>query len=93
MSVKLRWEKQKQMESWWAYRGQHVVGMVVCVTGVSSDSPRYGLYRYQVQAITTKWITKGYGDCKTEAGAKRAVQRAFDDWCAAFELTGIEDRK
>lgn len=84
----LRWERQSTGNAWYAYRGRHIVGMVVQVNGVSASHPRHGVFTYKVDAVHTKWIAKGNGHVKSLATAKKAVERAWDAWCDAFELNG-----
>lgn len=63
-----------------AMRGEQFVGHVI-----ERDD---GLFYWQITAVHTKWICQGYGELKTERGAKRALESAWGSWLAAFSLTG-----
>ena len=81
--MSLRWEMQRDRESWYAYSGRLVVGMVV---KRSTD----GRYAYSVGAVHTKWIAKGHGAVKSASSAKRAVDRAWSAW---LEVAGLQPLK
>lgn len=78
----LEWKKQTD-RSWWAMRDQHVVGFVV------EREP--GDVVYQIRAMHTKWICKGYGEVKSIQTGKRAIERAWRDWLDAFGLREAEN--
>ena len=75
--MKLRWEKQKG-DAWVAYSGKLVIGMVV--------NRLDGTIGYTVNGVPMKWIGKGYGDVKSIASGKRAVERAWRQWLEAADL-------
>lgn len=77
--MKLRWEKQHG-NSWFAYSGQLVIGMVV-----GRDDGTVG---YTVTGVHVKWIAKGYGDVSSIAYGKRAVNLAWRKWIKAAGLDG-----
>lgn len=37
-------------------------------------------WKYRVDGIHTKWVTKGYGKVSSEAAARRAINRAWKAW-------------
>jgi hypothetical protein len=74
----LTWKWSEEGKSMWAYRGRHVVGMVVLNT--------FGHWHYDLDAVSTKWITKGRGKVQNFTSAKRAVDRAWRDWLIAMDL-------
>lgn len=69
----LRWEKQSS-GGWYAYSGELVVGMVVL-----RDHERAWVYDAS-NAVNMRWTAKGYGEVKTAASARRAVERAWAAW-------------
>lgn len=75
--MKLRWE-MKRNGSWWAHSGKLIIGYVT----VRMD----GTVGYSVTAVSTKYVTKGYGTVKTVKYGKRAVERAWRQW---LEAAGI----
>ena len=86
----LRWEQQSS-GGWFAYRGRHIVGLIAHVTGVPSDDARYGVYHWKLEAVHTKWVTKGSGDSKDVTAAKKAMNRAWHNWLEAHHLTGVDE--
>lgn len=74
--MKLRWEKQQL--GWTAMSGEKRVGFVVDRDG--------GTFYYEITAVSTKWITKGYGEVRSLASAKRSLERAWAAWLNAFDL-------
>jgi hypothetical protein len=79
----LRWEKQRDGESWYAYSGDLVIGMVV-------KRDHGEAWVYNLDAVHTRWIAKGHGEVETMPSAKRAIERA---WAAWLERAGLEPRK
>ena len=45
-----------------------------------------GTVAYELNAVRTKWITKGSGEVETVKAGKAAVDRAWRDWCGAMGL-------
>ncbi len=78
--MKLRWEKQStgQRESWWAYSGELVIGMVI-----ERGDRTIG---YTIQAVHMKWIGKGDGDVSSISSGKRAIERGWRQWLTAAGL-------
>lgn len=75
----LRWEKQKgHCASWFAYSGDLRVAMVV---QISVEGERKGLWTYSLDAVSTRWTTKGTGDVKTAAQGRKSINRAWAAWC------------
>lgn len=73
--MKLRWEPQGN-GSFYGYSGDLRVAMIVRRQTETGGTEFF----YQVDAVHTKWITKGYGECRSEAPAKRSVERAWNAW-------------
>lgn len=69
--MKLRWEEQYP-GSWYAYSSELIVGMVVTR---EDDTVVYNL-----DAVHTKWIAKGYGEVRSIRAGKRALERAWRKW-------------
>jgi len=80
--VKLRWEEQRDGRSWYAYSGELVVGMVVL-----RDHGEAWVYDAS-NAVNMRWTAKGYGEVKSAAAAKRAVERAWAAWLGRASLVG-----
>ncbi|CAM3838493.1 hypothetical protein G6L26_009505 [Agrobacterium radiobacter] len=78
--MKLRWEKQPSVrgESWFAYSGKLVIGMVV-----ERDDRTIG---YTMHAVHMKWIGKGYGEVASIQSGKRAIERGWRQWLTAAGL-------
>ena len=76
-TAKLRWEKQRH-NSFWAYSGSIMVGMVCSRVG--------GKWAWQVDAVNTKWICIGSGCRQDVPSAKAALGRAWSKWCKAAAL-------
>jgi hypothetical protein len=75
----LKWEKQKGLgEAWFGYSGHMRVAMVVLTNA--------GHYRYSLDAVHTKFITKGHGDVKTLDQGRKSVERAWATWLDAASL-------
>lgn len=74
--TRLRWEKQSG-GAWFAYSGDLRVAMVVQIIGECS---RKGLWTYSLDAVNTRWITKGGGDVKTAVQGKKSIARAWAAW-------------
>lgn len=75
--MKLRWEKSCG-DSWMAYSGRMLIGMVV---------PRLDkTIGYTVTGVPMKWVGKGYGDVSSISSGKRAVERAWRQWLTAAGL-------
>lgn len=72
-----RWENKDRgdMKADYFYTGDLVFAMVVKQRG--EERP----WHYSVKAVFTKFITKGHGNVTTRETAKKAVERAFRDWC------------
>lgn len=78
--MSLRWEREKgDPESWFAYSGKIVVGMVV--------TQYDGNIVWQIKAVAMKWTAKGSGDAKSIDSAKRALARAWGIW---LERAGLK---
>ena len=67
----LRWEEQYP-GTWWAYSHK----LVVAMCGQRED----GSVWYRVDAVSTKWVTKGYGEVRSIRTAKAAIERAWRKW-------------
>lgn len=84
--MKLRWEKQNtgQRESWWAYSGELVIGMVGYM------DPQYqgdeGPVYYKQTEIRMKYIGKGSGRVNSISSGKRAIERGWRQWLTAAGL-------
>ncbi len=78
--MKLRWEKQPSVrgESWFAYSGKLMIGMVI-----ERDDRTIG---YTIQGVRMKWIGKGYGDVSSIQSGKRAIERGWRQWLTAAGL-------
>lgn len=76
--MKLRWEKQENGRSWWAYSGELVIGMV----GYRLDGSVY----YKQTEIRLKYIGKSSGDVATISSGKRAIERGWRQWLTAAGL-------
>jgi hypothetical protein len=74
----LRWEEQYP-GTWWAYSNRLIIGMC----GQRAD----GTVWYQVDAVRTKWVTKGRGEVKSIRAAKRSIQRAWRVWLGEAGLS------
>jgi len=72
----LHWKKASH--GWHAMRGQRIVGLVV-----ERDD---GTVVYELTAVSTKWVTKGYGEVRSVASAKRGLERAWAAWLDAHDL-------
>ncbi len=73
--MRLRWEKEKvtgELFVWVAYSHELVFGHAI--------QRNDGSWHYTVDAVHMKWIGKGYGDVSSLASAKRAVERAWEQW-------------
>jgi hypothetical protein len=78
----LKWE-ERSPGGWFALRNGWVVGLVV----VRDD----GVVIYEVTAVSTKWVTKGYGEVRSIASAKRGLERAWTAWLDAHGLVPREE--
>ncbi|MGV7119572.1 hypothetical protein [Sphingopyxis sp. 550A] len=77
----LRWVKDGQFtECWHAMSGNLEIGHVL---RRSID----GQVVYKVDAVSTRWITKGHGEVASIASGKRAIERAWQAWC---NLAGLQ---
>lgn len=80
---KIIWEKQpytKYSES--AFSGKLYVGEI----GTLGDG-KPGKYWFHVKYYSSIYNTKIHGEVKTKISAKRAIQRAWDKFCALAELS------
>lgn len=77
----LRWEKQKDRQSFWAYSGRLVVGMV----GERDN----GDWWYSFHGIPMKATAKTDGDVKSLASAKRAIS---DGWCLWLDNAELQPK-
>lgn len=76
----LRWVKDQSLaECWHAISGDLEIGHVL---RRSID----GQVVYKVDAVSTRWITKGHGEVASIESGKRAVARAWKAWC---DLAGV----
>jgi hypothetical protein len=72
---KLRWfPLGPRFEGEEAFSGNLSVGSYLCRTA----EPRVWVYR--IDAVSTKWITKGRGEVKSARSAKAAIERAWSAW-------------
>lgn len=80
--MKLRWNRDfKNSDSEFAYCGDGMVGMVV---------PRDdGSVVWQIDAVSMRYIGKGYGETRSVKTAKIALQRNWDRWLKLFELDRV----
>lgn len=77
--MKLRWEKDIRATGWTAYSNELHVGYVTTRLD--------GTKAYTVTGVHMKYIGKGYGDVKSIASGKRAVERAWQQWLTHAGLT------
>lgn len=84
----LKW-KRESPTSIWAWRGGHIIGTIGQMQ-VDESNPRHGLFHWSISSVHTRWITKGYGDSKTEKAAQRALTRAWNGWLKEYGLVGEE---
>ncbi|MDR6432015.1 hypothetical protein [Brucella pseudogrignonensis] len=79
--MRIVWKKHSN-DGWFAYSGRLIIGFV----GQRED----GTCFYKLDAVSTKWVTKGTGEVKSVAGAKRALTRAWRTWLTDAGLIGQE---
>lgn len=76
----IRWIKDTSLrECWHAMSGDLEIGHVL---RRSID----GQVVYKVDAVSTRWITKGHGEVASIASGKRAIARAWKEW---LQLAGL----
>ena len=73
----LRWQ-QDSLNAHWAIQGQRQIGLVV--------KNRAGKFTYEIPAVHTKWIAKGYGEVASLESGKRAIEKAWQKWLDAYGL-------
>ncbi len=84
--MKLRWEKKGpgKDESWWAYSGELVIGMVGYVDErFRGDN---GPVFYKQTEVRMKYIGKGSGHVSSISAGKRAIERGWRQWLTAAGL-------
>lgn len=84
--MKLRWEKKGsgKDESWWAYSGELVIGMVgYAIEGFKRDG---GPVFYKQTEVRMKYIGKGSGYVSSISAGKRAIERGWRQWLTAAGL-------
>lgn len=79
----LRWEIQPGTRIWYAWRGQLHAGSV----GMRDD----GSVWYVADAIHTRWLSRGRGEVKSVQSGKRAIDRCWQKFLAAAELSPNPD--
>lgn len=75
----LRWEKQKDTSSFYAYSGELVVGMV----GYRDDGT---VWYDATNAVHMKGTAKTNGEVQTIPKAREMVERAWGKWLARAAL-------
>lgn len=81
----LRWEDETSgaIVVEYAYSGDLSVGAVQRRTN--------GIWSYRMEAVHSKWITKGRGEVRSKVLAKRALRRAWRTWLEHAALQSISD--
>lgn len=74
------WKRSfKDSDSLFAYSGRGRIGMVV---------PRDdGSVAWQIDAVSMRWIGKGYGETRSVRTAKIALERNWTKWLKTFNLS------
>lgn len=79
--MSIRWER-KFNGGWFAYSGPNWRSHIGFV------SPRDdGSVAWQINGVSMDYIGKGYGETRSVRSAKAAIERNWERWLHAFNLT------
>lgn len=78
----LRWSIDRDGDTVAAYTGSIRVGTVIARTD--------GSVVWQIDAVSMRWIAKGFGETTSIAAGKRALARAWSKWLVR---SGLEPRR